>query len=278
MGNFREVLGINEVSSSKVINVLWKALLAEFLGNFLLNFFGCGSVVVMSFTANDANKPNYLLVALTFGLVVFVCVQALGHVSGAHLNPAVTAGMLSVGNITVIKAVLYIIVQSIGALAGSATLKALLPEEWHKSGLGNTGLNPNITALQGFGFEFFLGFVLVLVVSGVCDPNRPEAKAAGPLAIGLAVSLGHMGAIEFTGASMNPARSFGSAVISGIWDHHWIYWIGPIAGGIVAALIYHNALRAPTPTNVKIIERYITVADEKELKRLDGNKDNDNFA
>lgn len=255
MGNFREVLGINEVSSPKVINQLWKALLAEFLGNFLLNFFGCGSVVVTVFSTE--NKPNFVFVALTFGFVIFVCVQSLGHVSGAHLNPAVTAGMLSVGNITVIKAICYIIVQCIGALAGSATLKALLPEKWHDSGLGNTVLNGGLTALQGFGFEFFLGFVLVLVVSGVCDPNRPEAKAAGPLAIGLAVALGHMGAINFTGASMNPARSFGSAVIAGgehAWNHHWIYWVGPIAGGIVAALIYHHALRAPTPTNVKIIE------------------------
>lgn len=252
MGNFREVLGINEVSSPKVINILWKALLAEFLGNFLLNFFGCGSVVVMSFS--PLNKPNFVFVALAFGLVVFVCVQSLGHVSGAHLNPAVTVGMLSVGNITVIKAVLYIIVQCIGALAGSATLKALLPEEWHSSGLGITTLNPKFTALQGFGIEFFLGFLLLLVVSGVCDPNRPEAKAAGPLAIGLAVALGHMGAINFTGSSMNPARSFGSAVIAGVWAHHWVYWVGPIAGGVVAALIYHNALRAPLITNIKIIE------------------------
>lgn len=276
MGNFQEVLGINEVSSSKVINTVWKALLAEFLGNFLLNFFGCGSVVVMQ--QSPLHKPNFLYVALTFGIVVFVCVQALGHVSGAHLNPAVTAGMLSVGNIKLIKGVLYIIVQCIGALAGSATLKALLPEKWHEQGLGTTTLNDNLTALQGFGFEFFLGFVLVLVVSGVCDPNRPEAKAAGPLAIGLAVALGHMGAINFTGSSMNPARSFGSAVIAGVWAEHWVYWVGPIAGGVVAALIYHHALRAPTLTTVKIIERYSTVADEKELRRLDGNKDVDNFA
>ncbi|XP_050303824.1 aquaporin AQPAe.a isoform X2 [Anthonomus grandis grandis] len=255
MGNFREVLGVSEISSSKVIDAVWKALLAEFLGNFLLNFFGCGSVIVMSSTPPGA-QPNFLLVAITFGLVVFVCVQALGHVSGAHLNPAVTAGMLSVGNIKIIKGLMYIIVQCLGAIAGSATLKALLPETLHTGGLGTTKLNTalEINPLQGFGFEFFLGFILVLVVSGVCDPNRPEAKAAGPLAIGLAVALGHMGAINFTGSSMNPARSFGSAVISGIWDDHYIYWLGPIVGGIIAAQIYHHALRAPTLTTVKIIE------------------------
>lgn len=85
-----------------------------------------------------------------------------------------------------------------------------------------TKVAKELTALQGFGVEVFLGFVLVLTVFGVCDQNRPEAKAAGPLAIGLAVTLGHLGAIHFTGASMNPARSFGSAVIATYWTHHWV--------------------------------------------------------
>ncbi|XP_076258434.1 aquaporin prip isoform X2 [Rhynchophorus ferrugineus] len=253
MGNFKEVLGINDVSSPKSASLVSKALLAEFLGNFLLNFFGCGSVVVMVSTAAE-NKPNFLLVAITFGLVIFTSVQALGHVSGAHLNPAVTSGLFSIGKINLIKALLYIVAQCVGATAGSATLKALLPENWHESGLGNTGLNPHLTPLQGFGFEFFLGFVLVLVVCGVCDANRPEAKAAGPLAIGLTVALGHMGTINFTGASMNPARSFGSALIAGGWNNHWIYWIGPIAGAIVAAQLYENFLKAPKIIEATIVE------------------------
>ncbi|XP_030759052.1 aquaporin AQPAe.a isoform X2 [Sitophilus oryzae] len=245
MGNAKEVLGLNDVSSSKAVSQLLKALLAEFLGNFLLNFFGCGSVVIMQSTAEGA-RPNFVFVALTFGLIIFIGVQALGHVSGAHFNPAVTVGLFSVCKINLIKSLLYIVVQCIGALAGSGTLKALLPEIYHYAGLGNTALNPTLTALQGFGFEFFLGFVLVLVVCGVCDPNRPEAKAAGPLAIGIAVAVGHLGAIGFTGSSMNPARSFGSALIASQWNDHWIYWVGPILGGIAAAQIYQNVLKAPS--------------------------------
>ncbi|KAJ8941129.1 hypothetical protein NQ318_004248 [Aromia moschata] len=235
MGNFQETLGINELKEKN--GTIWKALLAEFLGNFLLNFFGCASVISFS------DQPHSLiLIALTFGLTIFIVVQALGHVSGAHINPAVTAGMLATANIPIIKGVLYIIVQCLGALAGSAVLKSLTPESLHGGGLGNTQIKEILSPVQGFGMEFFLGFVLVLTVCGVCDQNRPEAKPAGPLAIGLSVALGHLAAIDYTGSSMNPARSFGSAVIANNWTNHWIYWVGPILGGVAAALLYKKRL------------------------------------
>lgn len=273
MGNFQQILGFDEIKKKK--DTYWKALLAEFLGNFLLNFYGCYSCVLIGLDKDIAAPYNYVLVALSFGFAIFVLVQALGHVSGAHLNPAVTCAMMSVGNTTIVKGLLYIIAQCVGSLAGSSVVKALTPEKLHATGMGHTMLNPDLTPLQGFGVEFFLGFVLVLVVCGVCDPNRYEAKAAGPLAIGIAVSLGHLASIDSTGSSMNPARTFGSAVIAGIWDHHWIYWVGPILGGILAALIYKHALEAPETGPFKIVERYTAIVkDEKELKRLDKIDDN----
>ncbi|XP_063930691.1 aquaporin isoform X2 [Zophobas morio] len=257
MGNLHETLGINDLKSK---NTLWKALLAEFLANVLLNFFGCASCV------SATGKPtSFVLIALTFGLVIFILVQTLGHVSGAHINPAVTAGMMSVGNISIVKGILYIIVQCLGSLAGSSVLKALTPEPLHSTGLGNTQLQDDFTPVQGFGVEFFLGFVLVLVVCGVCDPNRPEAKPAAALAIGMAVGVGHLATVDFTGSSMNPARSFGSALIANDWDDHWVYWVGPVLGGIAAALIYKHAFSAPSLGPLKIIERYTTTADEKEF-------------
>ncbi|VEN55520.1 unnamed protein product [Callosobruchus maculatus] len=266
MGEFKETLGINEIKSKN--SNLPKALLAEFLGVLLLNLFGCGSVVL-----SDSNKT--VVIPLAFGLAIFVVVQALGHVSGAHLNPAVTTGLMSTGTTPILRGVLYIVVQCLGALAGSGLLKALTPEKLHQFGLGNTAINYDvITALQAFGIEFFLGFILVLTVCGVCDPNKPEMKSTAPLAIGLAVALGHLTCMPFTGASMNPARSFGSAVIANIWDDHWVYWAGPIFGGIAAALLYKHAFQAPSLGPLKIIERYTTVVtDEKELKRLDGARD-----
>lgn len=269
MGKLKEALGLDEFSSAKKTSLVWRALLAEFIGNLLLNFFGCLSCV----TIKENTTGGFVLIALTFGFVIFIVVQTLGHVSGAHVNPAVTSGMLVTGNISVIKGILYIVVQCIGALAGSAILKALTPEKFHDTGLGATTLDGQLTSLQGFGIEFFLGFVLVLTVFGICDPNKPDAKAAGALAIGLAVALGHLAAIDYTGSSMNPARTFGSAVIAGIWSDHWVYWVGPCFGGAAAGLLYKHAFSAPSLGPIKIIERYTAVAsDEKELKRLDGGK------
>lgn len=89
-------------------------------------------------------------------------------------------------------------------------------------GLGHTSLNPNISEFQGLGFEFFLGFVLVLVVFGVTDENKPDSRFIAPLAIGLTVTLGHLGVVSYTGSSMNPARTFGTALVTGIWDDHWV--------------------------------------------------------
>lgn len=104
------------------------------------------------------------------------------------------------------------------------SLQALVPERLHETGLGKTLVNTasEFTEIQGFGVEFFLGFVLVLTVFGVCDPNKPEAKPLAGLAIGLAVSLGHIGGLFVTGAGMNPARSFGAALIANDWTNHWV--------------------------------------------------------
>nr|CAD7435510.1 unnamed protein product [Timema monikensis] len=192
--------------------------------------------------------------------VLYVPEKTVGHVSGAHVNPAVTCGMLVTGNISILKALLYIIVQCLGALAGSAVLKvtldrgglrssvsrALTPEKVQGT-LGLTLLSPEVTSIQGFGIEFFLGFVLLIVVFGVCDGNRNDTKGFAPLAIGLTITMGHLAAIDYTGSSMNPARTLGSAIIANIWDDHWVYWLGPILGGMSASLIYKHALSAPVP-------------------------------
>ncbi|XP_044259379.1 aquaporin AQPAn.G [Tribolium madens] len=260
MGNFHETLGINEMNKKTI----WKALLAEFLANVLLNFFGCASCTHIS-----GESPSPVLIALTFGLVIFILAQTFEHVSGGHINPAVTAGMMAIGNIGIVKGILYIIVQCLGALAGSAVLKALTPEALHEN-LGNTQLGKGFTPIQGFGVEFFLGFVLILVICGVCDPNKPQAKPAATLAIGMAVAVGHLATVDYTGASMNPARSFGSALIVNNWTDHWVYWAGPVLGGVAAALIYKHVLAAPNLGPMRIVERY-TISDEKELKRLDEN-------
>lgn len=150
--------------------------------------------------------------------------------------------MLVTGKISFVRAILYIIVQCCGAIAGTAALKSVIPEAFH-SGLGHTDLAADVLPAQGLGIEFFLGFVLVFTVFGVCDENKPgmwkpitkmetnfflilsnllDSRFVAPLAIGLTVTLGHLGAVAFTGASMNPARTFGTAVIRNSWNNHWV--------------------------------------------------------
>jgi len=248
-------LGVAEVKDNK--SGLGKALIAEALGLFFINYFGCLS----------CTTGNSVIISLAFGFVVFILVQTLGHVSGGHFNPAITAALVVTNKVTLIRGLLYIAVQCLGAIAGSAVLKVLLPTETTSATLGLTNLK-NVTVAQAVGLEFFLGFILVLVVFGVTDPHKGLVKIVAPLTIGIAVAVGHLTTLDYTGSSMNPARSFGVSVVTGVWEHHWIYWVGPSAGGLVAALVYEYLLAAPqvgdyTPVNI----------EEKELKRLDGKND-----
>jgi aquaporin rerated protein, invertebrate len=143
-------------------------------------------------------------------------------VSGCHINPAVTCGLLAAGKISVIRAIFYIIAQCFGAVAGTASLWVLLDNPTIQ-GIGHTQLpESGVTVYQGLGFEFFLGFILIFCVFGVCDENKPDSKYIAALAIGLTVTLGHLGAVSFTGSSMNPARTFGTALLSGDWANHWV--------------------------------------------------------
>jgi len=255
-------LGANELSS-KTHN-LWKSVLAEFIGIFILNFFSCA--------ACTQSHGDYVLISLAFGLSVFMAAMTIGHISGCHINPAVTVGLLAAGKVSVIRAIFYIIAQCAGAAAGVASLQALVRDVPGPGpiGLGNTQLNENVGEFQGLGFEFFLGFVLVLVVFGVTDENKPDSRFIAPLAIGLTVTLGHLAVVSYTGSSMNPARSFGTALVTGVWKDHWVYWAGPILGGIAAALLYILAFAAPELDVIMSSEKYRQVqqSDDKEMRRL----------
>lgn len=225
-------------------------LLAEFVGAFTLIFVGAGSIIA----SNSAGGAGGLVgIALAYGLAIAVMVSALGHVSGAHFNPAVTAGVWIAQRISSGDAVKYILAQLVGGAAGAGLLRAALPRSfWDGAVALGTPAPGGVSNGQAVLIEAILTFFLVWVVFATAiDPDGAFGKIAG-LAIGFTILLDTLMGFPFTGAAMNPARHFGPALVFNngqFWKASawWAYWIGPIAGGIVAAALYDGMLlRKPT--------------------------------
>lgn len=253
---FKYSLGAEELRGK---TNLYRAIFAEFFGIFILNFFGCAACA--------QSGGDKVVISLAFGLAVFCSAMTIGHVSGCHINPAVTCGLLVAGKISFVRAIFYIIGQCLGAIAGTASLWVLLDNPL--DGYGHTNFE-KISVYQALGFEFFLGFILIFCVFGVCDENKPDSRYIAPLAIGLTVTLGHLGVVSYTGSSMNPARTFGTAFVGGEWQNHWVYWVGPICGGVAASLLYSLFFAAPD-IEIHHSEKYkqVKTNEDKEMRSLD---------
>jgi MIP family channel proteins len=220
---------------------LLKQCVAEFIGTFALIFVGVG---VIANHADLSSNAGLLAVALAHGLTIAVMASATGAISGGHLNPAVTFGLLIGSKIELKRSVAYWIAQLAGAVI-AAWLVAVLLHSGNVSGKelvfkGTPALGKGATGLQSIGIEAVLTFFLVFVVYGSAVDVR--APKIGGLAIGLTVALDILFGGPFTGAAMNPARTFGPAIIGGQWDHHYVYWIGPLIGGALAGLVYGRFL------------------------------------
>ena len=208
---------------------------AEFVGTFALVLVGCGAIVVDSHTGGAVTQPG---VALAFGLVVMVAIYALGDVSGAHINPAVSLGFWLSGSLQSREAVGYLLAQCGGAVAASWLLRIVFP--LHET-LGAT--LPEIGPGPAWLVEIAITFLLVFVVFQVVSAGPALARVGG-FVIGATVGLAAFYAGPLTGASMNPARSLGPALVSGAVAHFWIYWTAPFVG---AALAFYGCrlLRGP---------------------------------
>jgi MIP family channel proteins len=211
----------------------WRHFIAEFIGTFALVFVGGAAIMI----AKDTGSPAGLIgIAFAHGLILAVMVSALMRISG-HFNPAVTLGFLATRRIEVGMAGVYILAQLIGAIVAAYVLKWTFPFTLFEATRGGgQAVALQVTGGQAFLLEFICTFFLVLVVFGTAvDPKAPKI---GGLAIGLVVAADILAIGPLTGASMNPARSFGPAVAAGYYEAQLIYWVAPILGGIVAALLY----------------------------------------
>ncbi|MDP3851466.1 MAG: aquaporin Z [Luteolibacter sp.] len=232
-------------------------LIAEFFGTFWLVFGGCGSAVLAAlFLTNDASPVQlgigFVGVSLAFGLTVMTMAYAIGHISGCHLNPAVTIGLCVAGRHPKQEALPYIIAQVLGGLAGAGVLYLIASG---KAGFSTAGG----FASNGFGehspggysmvaalvAEIVLTFFFLLIILGATDKRAPQGFA--PIAIGLGLTLIHLIGIPVTNLSVNPARSTGPAVFVGGWAlaQLWLFWIAPIVGAALAGIVY--PLMAGTP-------------------------------
>ena len=214
-------------------------LVAEVVGTFTLIFIGAGSIVAASVAGLGAGGAGLITVALAHGLAIGVMVSAVGHVSGGHFNPAVTVGAWVARRMTTGAAVAYVVAQIAGGLLGALTLRLVLPgSAWDPVTLGTPLVTPGIADWQAIAIEAILTFLLVWVVFATAlDPEGSFGKIAG-LAIGFTIAMDVLMGGPFTGAAMNPARSIGPAVVSGELTGVWVYILGPVIGGTVAALLY----------------------------------------
>ncbi len=227
-----------------------KKYIAEFIGTFTLVFLGCGTAMLVGCDA--AAGGGYILTALAFGLTIVGMAYCVGNISGCHINPAVSLGVLLSGGMTVKDFIGYVISQCLGATAGSALLLGIFSLGGVKDmtgGLGTNGLaGVNGSAVAGLLVELVLTFIFVLTILGVTDEKAGHGSFAG-VVIGFTLTLVHILGIGLTGTSVNPARSFGPALIAAISGNTapiaclWVFILAPLAGGALAAVVY-KALKA----------------------------------
>ena len=209
-----------------------KKYVAEFIGTFVLVLFACGTAAVVGCSAE--NGTGYLLTALAFGLVIVAMAYSIGNVSGCHINPAVSIAMLVNKKMSAKDFVGYVVAQFLGAIGGAAVLMAFVGVE---SGLGANALYQG-NIWSSLLIEIILTFVFVISILGVTSKESNSAVAG--IVIGLSLTLVHILGISFTGTSVNPARSFGPALLVGgeALSSVWVFIVAPLIGGVLAAVVY----------------------------------------
>ena len=228
-----ERIGMSELMSEANM----RAYAAEFLATMLFVLMGTGAVIGVGVTG----EFSLVVIALAHGLGIGVMVYAVANISGGHLNPAVTLGMMVTKRIKIAPGVAYVVAQMSGAAVATALWYLILFNAVGESmQFGAHGVN---TDALGEGGAFLLEIILTFVLVGVIFATAVSKKGFGimaPLAIGLTIALIHLVAVPLTGASVNPARTFGPALISNAFDSYWLYILGPAIGAVLAAALWHH--------------------------------------
>jgi len=234
---------------------LWRCSVAEFFGTAIFVFLGCGAVASAIEFLHGSTDGTYvsliILVAMAHGFAITVTIYTIGDVSGGNINPAVTWALVFTRKMSSVRGILFVLAQCSGAIFAAFILRTLLPQEYENT-LGCHSVNDKMTAAEGLWFEIVLTFIFIFVVFGTAvspfvgkmapvsgGSNEYGPGKLTPLALGLTILTLHCVGIPFTGASMNPARSLGPAVVATCWTNHWIYWVGPFIGSSIAALVAH---------------------------------------
>ena len=245
---------------------------AEAIATYALVFFGPLAIILSVVAFGEGlSIESIIMIALAHGAAIGLMVYAFGHISGAHINPAVTIPMMITKKISVADGIGYIIFQLIGAVVAAFSLKAILPELGAKVNFGTQGgpselLNSSIMA--GITVEIILTFFLVTVIFLTAVHKKAPAGIHG-ISIGGMVFLLHIVGVPLTGASMNPARTFGPAVVSGFWELHWLYWRAPIVGGIIAGVIMNYVFVNKAEPKTKSVSRSSSTGKSQKLEQYE---------
>ncbi|KAE8099581.1 hypothetical protein FH972_017552 [Carpinus fangiana] len=235
----------------------YRAIIAEFIATLLflyitvLTVIGYKSQTDKTAGGEDCGGVGILGIAWAFGGMIFVLVYCTAGISGGHINPAVTFGLFLARKVSLVRAILYMVAQCLGAICGCGLVKAFQSAYYNRYGGGANELADGYSKGTGLAAEIIGTFVLVYTVFSATDPKRSardsHVPVLAPLPIGFAVFMVHLATIPITGTGINPARSFGAAVIyneNKAWDDQWIFWVGPFIGAAIAAFYHQIILRA----------------------------------
>ncbi|KAM8829929.1 aquaporin-4 isoform 2-T2 [Synchiropus picturatus] len=225
----------------------WRATLAEMIGTLVL----VSAVLGASVPAPGGHPVGPMYPAVAVGAAIVALGQCFGEISGAQVNPAVTLALLATRRLEVLQALVYISAQCLGASLGAGALYLALPVKTNAEHFVNK-VPLELNAAQALAAEILCTFQMVFTVFSVEEQNRRENPVPGNLAIGFAHTAGVLIGGRFSGGSMNPARSLGPAIIAGFWENHWVYWIGPVAGGMLAG-VSHEFFFARSASRQKLV-------------------------